>query len=50
MSMIVGNMYATRKQGGLSSESVSGTSLVFDKKAITSDVQQMLDQFTQFAI
>lgn len=50
MSLIVWNIFNTRKQGWLSSESVSGTSLVFDKKSITSDVQQMLDQFAQFTI
>lgn len=50
MSLIAWNILNTRKQGGLSSESVSWTSLVFDKKAITSDIQQMIDQYKSFAI
>lgn len=50
MSMIAWNLFNTRKQGWLTSESVSWTSLVFDKKAITSDIAQILDQFTQFSV
>lgn len=50
MALIAWNMFSTRKQSWISSESVSGTSIVYDKKAITSDIQQMLDQYKSFAI
>jgi hypothetical protein len=41
---------ATSKQSGLSSESVSWTSIVFDKSTITKDVQILLDDFIVFSI
>lgn len=50
LALIVWNLYNIRKQGWISSESVSWTSLVYDKKAITSDVAQILDQYLDVAI
>lgn len=50
MALIAWNMKVTRKQSWITSESVSWTSLTYDKKAITSDVQQILDQYKTFAI
>lgn len=50
LSLIVGNLYNTRKQGGISNESVSGTSLTYDKKAVSSDVEQLLDKYIDYAI
>jgi hypothetical protein len=50
MALIAWNMFNTRKQGGIASESVSWTSITYDKKAVTSDVQQLLDPYKTFAI
>jgi len=50
MALIAWNMFNTRKQGGIASESVSWTSITYDKNAVTSDVQQLLDPYKTFAI
>lgn len=50
LALITGNMYNIRKQGGIASEWVSGTNLVYDKKAMTKDVDQLLDQYLDIAI
>lgn len=50
MWLIAWNLLMTRKQSWITSESVSWTSITYDKKAITSDVQQILDQYKIFAI
>ena len=50
LALLVWNLKATSKQSGLSSESVSWTSIVFDKSTITKDVQILLDDFIVFSI
>lgn len=50
LALIIWNLRATTKQSGLSSESVSWTSIVFDKSTITKDVQILLDDFIVFSI
>lgn len=50
LALIVWNLKATSKQSWLSSESVSWTSIVFDKSTITKDVQILLDDFIAFSI
>lgn len=50
MALIVWNLRATTKQSWISSESVSWTSLVFDKSTITKDVQILLDDFIIISI
>lgn len=45
LALIVWNLRATSKQSGISSESVSWTSITFDKSTITKDVQILLDDF-----
>lgn len=50
LALLVWNLKASSKQSWLSSESVSWTSIVFDKSTITKDVQILLDDFIVFSI
>ena len=50
LALIVWNLRATSKQSWISSESVSWTSITFDKSTITKDVQILLDDFIVFSI
>lgn len=43
LALMCGNVLATSKQGGVKSESVSGTSLVYDKAIMSSDVMELIN-------
>ena len=50
LALLVWNIQATQKSTWLSSESVSWTSITFDKTTMTSNVQVLLDKFIIFAL
>lgn len=50
MALMANNLYITRKQAGLRSESVSWTSLVYDKRVLTDDVADILNLYRTIAI
>ena len=50
LALLVWNIQATQKSTWISSESVSWTSITFDKTTMTSNVQVLLDKFIIFAL
>ena len=50
LALLVGNIQSTQKSTWISSESVSWTSITFDKTTMTSNVQMLLDKFIIFAL
>lgn len=50
LALICGNVLATSKQGGIKSESVSGTSLVYDKSVMSSDVMELINLHRYYAV
>ena len=50
LALLVGNIQATQKSTWLSSESVSWTSITFDKSTMTSNVTTLIDKYKIFAI
>lgn len=50
LALLVGNIQATQKSTWLSSESVSWTSITFDKSTMTNNVTTLIDKYKIFAI
>ena len=50
LALICGNVLATSKQWGIKSESVSGTSLVYDKSVVSSDVMELINLHRVIAV
>lgn len=50
LALLVWNIQATQETTWYSSESVSWTTITFDKKTITSNVQTLLDKYIIFAL
>lgn len=50
LALLVGNIQATQKSTWISSESVSWTSITFDKTTMTSNVTMLIDKYKVFAL
>lgn len=50
LALIVWNLRVNRKQSWISSESVSWTSIVYDKNVLTNDIQTLINPYIIFAI
>lgn len=50
LALLVGNIKATQKSTWISSESVSWTSITFDKTTMTSNVTMLIDKYKVFAL
>lgn len=50
LALLVGNLKNSQETSGISSESVSWTSITFDKTTITSNITALLNKFITFSI
>lgn len=50
LALLVGNIQATQKSTWISSETVSWTSITFDKTTMTSNVTMLIDKYKVFAL
>lgn len=50
LALLVGNIQSTQKSTWISSESVSWTSITFDKTTMTSNVTMLIDKYKVFAL
>lgn len=50
LALLVGNIQSTQQSTWISSESVSWTSITFDKTTMTSNVKSLLDKYIIFAL
>lgn len=50
LALLVGNIQSTQKSTWISSETVSWTSITFDKTTMTSNVTMLIDKYKVFAI